>query len=176
VLRCILCLLLPSDHHNLSKLLFITLYIAFLYIGLLDVVHDYMHPPRKAREMMANFWFGVHAWLISRIVTLLGIAAIYFQAKAIRSRPWEHALSRTGLAVQACMFGLVAVSWVFRVEYTWPDWVAGWDALMHWYMFVGWAAVDNVVFALGQGVLLWVVVRSGARVGEKGEMEPLLRT
>ncbi|KAF2826715.1 hypothetical protein CC86DRAFT_405973 [Ophiobolus disseminans] len=171
------CLLLPSNHAIASKIFALLVYIAFLYISIIPLYEDYMHPPRKGREFGANLWFGIHAWLITKVVLGLSIVAIYCQAKEIRSRPWERALSRVGITVQAVVFSLVAVSWVLRVEYPWGEMSLSWESLLRWYYLVGWAPVFNAVFALGQAVLLAVVWRSG-RVGGrvcKGETEPLLR-
>jgi hypothetical protein len=85
-----------------------------------------------------------------------------------------------GLAVQAAVFALVAVSWVMRVQFPW-ELLDGhkitFGVLITWYEIVGWAAVDNAIFALVQIVLLWIVShRSSQRIRAAGdESEPLLR-
>ena len=78
------------------------------------------------------------------------------------------------------MFALVAVSWVMRVKFLWEKiggHKIGVGFLQTWFELVGWAVVDNVVFALGQAVLLGVVLRYAGKGSEEseGETELLLR-
>lgn len=47
------------------------------------------------------------------------------------------------------------------------------NVLREWYWLVGWATLNNLAFALGQGLLEWIVVRQKREVGG-GEEEPLL--
>lgn len=51
------------------------------------------------------------------------------------------------------------------------------QSLIAWYQLVGWAAVDNVVYAFVQAVLLWIAMRQRGRVPgmeTNGETSPLL--
>jgi hypothetical protein len=131
-----------------------------------------------------RLWFGAlyhgtHTLFLSWIITGFGVAAVFFQARETITRSPGQALSRVGLAAQALVFALVAVSWVMRVRFPW-ELLDGrrvtFGVLVTWYELVGWAAVDNAVFALGQGVLLGIVSRhkvKGDDVSE-GETQPLL--
>jgi hypothetical protein len=131
------------------------------------------------RRWFGALYYAIHSLFLSWIITGLGVAAVFFQARETVTRPPSQALSRVGLAAQAMVFALVAVSWAMRVRFPW-ELLDGrqvtFGALVTWYELVGWATVDNVVFALGQGVLLCVVSRHKVKGGEasEGETQPLL--
>lgn len=86
--------------------------------------------------------------------------------------------------VQAIVFAIVALSWTARVRFQ-PDGGEGHGGgppedrfsvtlwLKVWYQLVGWATVDNAVFALVQAALF---CRRRHQTGVKsgGEEEPLL--
>jgi hypothetical protein len=91
----------------------------------------------------------------------------------------HQVLSRTGLLTQAVIFALVAVSWIWRVRFPYDAWEGVFLGLLSiWYeQIVGWAAVDNAIFAIVQALPLWVTsrhVRTRTAVAE-GDAEPLLR-
>jgi hypothetical protein len=47
-----------------------------------------------------------------------------------------------------------------------------------WYQAVGWAAVDNAIFAIGQAVIFWLAINRLSQRGDiplGNETEPLLR-
>jgi hypothetical protein len=77
--------------------------------------------------------------MVHPIVTALGFAALYSQPLDAATNP--DALSVLGLGVQAVVFLGVGLSWVFRITIPF-------GGLMEWYQWVGWAAVDNIIFAL----------------------------
>lgn len=82
----------------------------------------------------------------------------------------------TGLAVQAVVFALVAACWPFRMTLPSSFWHS---KPFGWYQSIGWATVDNAVYAVVQTVLLLIVVRRGREVQEvvvSGEREPLLES
>lgn len=116
-----------------------------------------------------------HIRFIVPIVTFIAAAALYPQARAIRSQPpgESTSLSLTGLLFQAVIFAVVALSWVFRVK--WKD--AGVPAAEHfgWYRMVGWATVNNAIFAAVQIILFFLARRRmTAPRATDGETEPLL--
>jgi hypothetical protein len=127
--------------------------------------------------MEMDIFSGVHSLFLSWIVTGFNILAIYFQVKETRLRLQEQALSRMGLAVQVVVFILLAFSWIGRVEFPYPDGGFPWTYMSTWYELVGWATVDNGIFAMGQAILLWIVSRQEAFNSGvvHGETEPLLR-
>lgn len=110
-------------------------------------------------------------FLVQKVATIGSILSLFAQ----RSR--ATALDITGLAFQATIFTLVAISWIFRVVF--PPAPIGkwtWHFLVSWYEIVGWAAVDNGVFAFVQFVLYCTARRAqGRAMGERdSEDEPLL--
>jgi hypothetical protein len=113
---------------------------------------------------------------INPVVTVLCIAALFVQAKETKSRSDPGGLSVTGLAVQAVIFAVVALSWLFRLVFPWNEHLINLGGLLMWYQYVGWVAVDNAIFAVAQAVLYWLATRSRrgiAGIGG-GETEPLL--
>ena len=139
--------------------------------------------------MFAWAWHGAHILCINWIVIGLGIASLFWQARAVqagkedeeeegRDEVREEALSRVGLAMQAVMFGVMGIVWGLSVEMpSWWEWYHGllgwWDG---WYRYAGWVAVGYVVFAGVQAGLLWEVMRKckAGDGGDDGETEPLL--
>ncbi|KAK0114832.1 hypothetical protein ONS96_013315 [Cadophora gregata f. sp. sojae] len=162
----------------------IALYISFLLISVVPLLIDLLNPSQDPEE---EFWGSVifsfvHTQLISPLVTVGAMAALYYQ--------WPNAgaaaLSQDGLAVQAVVFATVALSWTARVRFqpdggdghggTSPDGglpVKLWLWLKVWYQLVGWAAVDNAVLALVQAALFFTRRRETS-VKSDGEEEPLL--
>lgn len=175
-----MCLYLPSEHRDCTVKLAIGANVAVLGISVVPVLADaIMQGPLEDRRWPMMLFFGVHSMFLSWIFTGFNVATIYYQVTELRSRPQEQALSRLGLASQAAVFAMLAWSWVVRVEF--PYGMFGgvsWQALSTWYQLVGWAAVDNAIFAFGQAVLFLMILRqpglsSGAVSGEDG---PLLHT
>jgi hypothetical protein len=78
--------------------------------------------------------------------------------------------------MQAVVFTFMVFSWIGRVEFPYPDGRPPWRHLSTWYPKVGWATVDNGIFAIGQAILLWIVAghRSHVHGVAHGESEPLL--
>ncbi|KAJ5517803.1 hypothetical protein N7453_000225 [Penicillium expansum] len=83
----------------------------------------------------------------------------------------------TGLKLQTAAFMLSAISWVPRVTVPWDLYLDGEYPIIMvinaWYHMVGFVAVDDAFFALGQGFLLWLSLRQ-IRRAEEGERQPLL--
>lgn len=174
----VVCSYLPSAHRDCSFKVAIGTYITFLLVSVIPVFSDAVFPRRAPdRGMEMDIFFGVHSQFLSWIITSFNVVAVYLQIKETRLRPQEKALSGLGLAVQAVIFTVVAFSWVGRIKFPHPDgglpWA--WTYLSTWYELVGWATVDNGIFAMGQAILLWIV--AGHRLDERvyGETEPLLR-
>ncbi|KAH4412192.1 hypothetical protein HBH92_108640 [Parastagonospora nodorum] len=172
----VVCLYLPSDHRDCSVKIAIGTYITFLLVSVIPVFSDAAFASRGPdRRMEMDIFFGVHSQFLSWIITSFNVVAVYFQLKETRLRPQERALSGLGLAVQAVIFTVVAFSWVGRIKFPYPDGEIPWTFLSTWYQLVGWATVNNGIFALGQAILLWII--AGHRLDEQvyGETEPLLR-
>ena len=175
----VVCLYLPAEHRDCSVSFAVGVYIAFLLVSVVPLFTDAIAPARhEDRIWTMAFFFGVHSLLLSWVVTGFNVATIYCQVRQTLSRPRVQALSPVGLAAQAAGFALMAISWIGRVKFPYEG-LDGhfWGSLSSWYELVGWAAIDNGIFALGQAILLWVVWHhetwgNGAR---DEETEPLLR-
>lgn len=163
----------------------VLIYLAVLLATLIPAVMIINNPDEHKKSpgngtpfFARDLFLGGHILYIVPLVTLLTALSFYFEGRSILSRPPGDtgSLSLIGLLVQALVFGVVAVSWESRVQ--WPDHpppIGGGLVWWGWYRMIGWAAIDNAVFAAGQAYL-WLVLRRAvtANVASAGEMEPLL--
>ncbi|KAA8644979.1 uncharacterized protein ATNIH1004_009190 [Aspergillus tanneri] len=172
----------PSDRHSCTLKIFMAMiYLSFMLISIIplfiDVVdHDIFGPwDSHDRAFGLGLFYGFHLFYVHPIITLVGIYSFFPQAHELDSRTRLHALSKTGLAIQAITFTIVAISWTVRVK-LYDDVLTKlplWSTFMDWYRYMWWAAVDNMVFATIQAGLFFKA-RHKARQLE-GETEPLLR-
>jgi hypothetical protein len=87
-----------------------------------------------------------------------------------------------GLAAQAVVFSLLAVSWLGRLPFPWKELevdTVNWAAFKLWFGLVGFVPFDYAVFAMGQSMLLLLAVRHRSHrrdvsVACTSEIEPLL--
>ncbi|KAJ5559770.1 hypothetical protein N7513_002169 [Penicillium frequentans] len=134
----------------------------------------------EGRRFWSAAFYALHTILIYPILTALGVLGIYRQVREIVTIPLPNALSLQGLAVQAVVFILVSVTWIWSLPFPYEDLDGhlNWNIFSVWYSTIGWIIVDNLVFALGQIVLLlWASHRSSsskANVRRGSETEPLL--
>ncbi|KAJ5533118.1 hypothetical protein N7494_009670 [Penicillium frequentans] len=187
LLLFILCLWFPPDNRTMYKFMLLTVYMLFALISIIPLFidaidRDFFGPPEWRNGGEALF-SGYHAMFMNPIVTILALVALPCQARAIRALPIGDlkSLSLLGLQAQGVIFSAMAISWTMRVRFldlSFKDVIAyGFLTLVSWYQMVGWAAVDNAVFALVQISLLclvrnWGVVKMA--VADR-ESEPLLR-
>ncbi|KAF7587810.1 hypothetical protein BBP40_006691 [Aspergillus hancockii] len=138
----------------------------FLLLGILyplvtEPIPDVVCPGENCayRGWVVGPLVGQHMIYIHPIVTGVSIVGLLKQAQEIKRHPIS-ALSLAGLVGQALTFTLVALSWVFRIRFPYEriDQITP-SVLFHWYQAVGWAAVDNAVFAFMQFILLWLSLR-----------------
>ncbi|KAE8416195.1 hypothetical protein BDV36DRAFT_284718 [Aspergillus pseudocaelatus] len=162
------------------KVFIIGLYIAFLSVSLLAATLYVLANPCGANcsgQGWEDFIFlGSHLIFVNPVVTLLAIAALPAQLQELK-RHGHTALSLTGLASQAVVFGFLGLSWVYRVrlDYNLSDFFKTWGSFTSWYQLVGWAAVDHLVFSVVQGILFLIILRRKRTVIADRENEPLLR-
>ncbi|RAH39778.1 uncharacterized protein BO95DRAFT_377204, partial [Aspergillus brunneoviolaceus CBS 621.78] len=157
------------------------LYILALLVSLIPELIDIfgLTPETKSlpRQDLREMFIFYHAVLLTPMATFIGGFSWFLQAAQSRNHAHDTALSLTGLAVQAVVFGLVAISWVFRVVYA-----ETWDPLgLGWYFLYGYPVVNNGVFAGVQFLslawaLYWRMVGQKPEVQSKlgREREPLL--
>ncbi|KAK5167516.1 uncharacterized protein LTR77_007215 [Saxophila tyrrhenica] len=152
-------------------------YIFFLCISLLPIILELVTEPPWREHRAYDGWFGGlfiggHILFVSPVVTFLGLLSLFVQLWETLSRDTLGALSTEGLAWQAVVFAVVGVSWVFRMGA--PSRPGFFSGFMNWLSMVGWAALDNLVFAFVQGLLFFV---AKGRIGSNsiaGEVAPLL--
>ena len=173
VTRFSACLRLPPSRQLLKATVCIA-YSTFLLISLVPVAFESTLPNDSNRGWFSALFGGYHSFYISPVVTLLGIASLYFQARETLSGTSNGAISLRGLASQAIIFTLVGFTWIFRLTAS-RDFFKGLTplrALIEWYQLVGWAAVDNLIFAFVQAVLFCIAWR---RRGEEATAEETRR-
>ena len=180
---CLYCRPVRPNEPKTSTLL--PAHITFLFVTLVPALIGAICNGTDPEDRESAQWFsaifgGIHPVFVNPVVTALGISAVFLQARKICSQPSLGALSAVGLATQAVAFAVVAISWMVRVNFPYEliDRVVFGD-LVSWYQLVGWAAVNNAVFAIGQAVLLSIVIRRGLWASEMastgaGETESLL--
>lgn len=157
------------------------IYTTYLLISLIPIIIvEASHSPRQDRRWFDALFLGFHTYCLNPIITLLGVAALYAQARTIRSRPEGSglgALSLVGLASQAVVFLVLGLMWPGRL--VWPFPIFG-GALFAWIQMVGFVLIDYIIFAVVQGDLLYIGLQHmGRRIGfdeinRAGEREPLL--
>lgn len=169
--RFYLALTLPS-HRPAQTRTAIIAYLSFLAISLVPAIGLAFITPED-REWPSALLIGTLLFLVGPIVQILGIAAFRAQLHEFRSRGSVGSLSIKGLVLQAVVFFLVGISFIFRLrlpsEMIDEHFIVN---LQEWYWTVGWATINNLVFAFAQGMLAWIVSRHG--VGHDSEREALL--
>lgn len=162
----------------MSKISAVVIYTVFLLLSIAPILADIViRDPDLYMNLLRAIFFGIHSIFLSWFFTGSIIVAICSQIRETTSRP-SHGLSLAGLAAQALVFTLVAISWTMRLSFPWHqvDHVTP-ELFPYWYEFFGWAAVDNAIFALVQAILPWITSRRPVQGSDNasGETEPLLR-
>lgn len=183
------CLVLPAAEEGSRPVKKVwTLYASFLAISVIPIFvdaifnHSCCEDGRAGpRELWGAIFSFIHMTYIQLPVTAFGFAALMYQRRAILTRPagtGTGSLSLLGLGLQAVTFSIFAVTWPWRVVFSWEGF--GGMFLPHliyaWYQVVGFLPVDHAVFACAQGYLLLTTLRHTrtAREVPAGEEEPLL--
>ncbi len=145
---------------------FILIYPAFVAISLLPVFVEatlrlfgssFYRDELEEPEWPDALWHGGHTIYISPIITFLGVLSLFAQVAEMTFGTSDLALSADGLGYQAVLFGVLGLSWTFRLRVAWLPWENSWKAFGSWYQLVEWAAVDDLVFGAVQGGLFLVV-------------------
>ncbi|OJK01961.1 hypothetical protein ASPACDRAFT_1879454 [Aspergillus aculeatus ATCC 16872] len=159
VLQLGMCLWYPSPGLSRGRKIYAaTLYGIFLAIslapGALLIVLLHQDPDVDFTHAIFS---GCHLLYVNPAVPWLSMGAFLSQViTLLRSGP-QH---RSGISVRG-------------LDYPLP-----WPLIYAWFLWVGWPAVDSLIFAVGQGLLFLLAARRRAVVGTleatTGETEPLL--
>jgi hypothetical protein len=140
---------------------------------ILQPTTDACHPgkpdcPKYYGDPILLFYGYPHFVWVPIIVTLFTLG-LYKQARSSSLN-----LSLAGLSLQAVIFMLSAASWVFRLPFPWKALIEQpygpvpmYLVIPAWFHMIGFVAVDDAIFALGQGVLavlLWLALRREKRL------------
>lgn len=155
-------------------------YLSFLAISLLPVLGEALieFDSDTDREWYGVVFIAPMLYLVGPMMQILGLAAFRSQAPEVRSKDSiapDSALSVRGLVVQAVVFILVGISFVWRMRV--PSEELDEHFVVNsrmWYWTVGWATINNVIFAVAQGVLAWIAWRHEDVGGILGERSTLL--
>ncbi|KAF6815487.1 hypothetical protein CPLU01_14136 [Colletotrichum plurivorum] len=171
----------PRDEARGVPMTVSAIYTTYLLITLVPIILvTASAAPKEDRRWFDAIFLFFHTYCLNPFITILGIAALYAQARTIRARPEGSgvgALSIVGLAAQAVVFFVVGFTWPGRLF--WPFPILG-RAFFIWIQMVGFVLVDYVIFAVVQADLLYIAMRhSGLEIGgggirRTGEREPLL--
>jgi len=114
--------------------------------------------PSEDRDWPSALLGGFWMFLLGPPIQLLGFAAFIAQVWKTRRSVTNDALSVQGLVAQAVVFFLVGTSFFYRYRVP-PEELSEHFIvdLRDWYWSWGWATMNNVVFAVGQGMLAWLM-------------------
>lgn len=172
--RLYLTLTLPPSQPDQTRFATIA-YTSFLAITLLPVLAEATTVSSGSdadREWYEVLFIAPLLYVVGPMVQILGLAALRAQAFEIRKArdsddAAADALSVRGLVVQAVVFFLVGISFVWRMRVPSEELDEHFVVnLRLWYWTVGWATVNNLIFAGVQGGLAWIAWRpDGEDVG-----------
>ncbi|KAJ5199827.1 hypothetical protein N7491_009376 [Penicillium cf. griseofulvum] len=164
-----------------SKISLVARYTSFLLVSIIPLISDaILTIDDEPRRMLSAAFYALHSMIIYPILTAIGVWGIYRQAREIWTVPFPNALSLKGLAMQAIVFMLVSVTWIWSLPFPYEKFSRrdlNWASLSVWYGVIGWIISDSFVFAVGQaGLLLLALYRSSSKASiQRGsETEPLL--
>lgn len=110
----------------------------------------------RPEDVVFNIIRNINAAVINPLFALMTIVAFFYQARVVPSAGQPNALSNRTLGLHFFTFLLLAISWPFRLILPPNMWQLGSKPaiLLEWYPWVGWACVNNAIFAIGQGMIL----------------------
>jgi hypothetical protein len=166
-----------------SRISLVAKYASFLLVSIIPLISDAISPiDDEARRFWSAVFYALHSMLVYPCLTAIGFWGICHQAREILAVPFPNALSLQGLAMQAIVFTLVSVAWIYSLPFPYEKFDGqrdlNWVNLSIWYGAIGWIIIDSFVFALGQAVLLLLALHrsfsSKATTQPGSETEPLL--
>ncbi|KAK3313230.1 hypothetical protein B0H66DRAFT_644321 [Apodospora peruviana] len=170
----LVCLIYPSGTRTFGEKCFVV--VAYIVFALFTLLQIALWTSKHVREhdWYPSMFISWHCLYVNWFVTA-GVfpVSLLFQLLAMRDQPVPRALSISGLAVQAVVFTLVGISWLYRMSIDVSSWI-------EWYEYVGHCAINCLLFALAQLILLiYTLGRSRAERRTHGaagldETSPLL--
>ena len=164
-----LALLVYPPSHGVKTI--VTIFVTFLVVSLGPIVFIAVISPNDQKWPIAFFQYA--ALIIENpIVTLLTVVAGCVEVRHLQLRSTVGSVSTGTLALQALVFVAVGITWNFRMA---P--LPRSDLAIMWYRLVGFAVLDNILFAVAQLGVWWVARRmdSGSGIAVMaGESSPLL--
>jgi hypothetical protein len=178
--------LYSSPASRLRKALTTITYIGYLMISLVPVLIDSAtdvfcstfepNCPEIERDVIW-FFVAVHSNFLFPFFTVIPLVIGFYR----QARKPTQDLCLIGLKLQIAVFTLSAISWGFRLYFPWylyrEDPRGSWPLYMilpAWYQGVGFVAIDDAAFALGQGILLYLGLRQRRIEATDTERQPLL--
>lgn len=133
----------------------------------------------RSEDVIFNIIRNINAGIINPLFTLMAVVAFFLQARVMPPAGQPNALSKWTLDLHFLTFLLLAISWPFRLILPPNMWELGSQPalLLEWYPWVGWACVNNAILAIGQGIILLLLIsREGfsGKVRSTTERQPLL--
>lgn len=101
----------------------------------------------------------VSAIALNPVGTILSASALFPQMALVKERPDVGSLSTLTLAAQGILFIVVGITWNFRLGPLDEKGPEAFPPLFYWYNMVGFAVIDNIIFAIVQLVLLFTARR-----------------
>jgi hypothetical protein len=129
-------------------------------------------------DIVFNIIRNINAGVINPLFTLIA-AVSFFQACVMLPVGEPNVSSKWTLGLQCFTFLLLAISWPFRLILPPNMWELGAKPaiLLEWFPWVGWACVNNAILAIGQGIMLLLLIsrkRSDSEITLTDEHRPLL--
>ncbi|EED12094.1 conserved hypothetical protein [Talaromyces stipitatus ATCC 10500] len=142
----------------LSKKVAVSLWILHVLSFILSVVAG-----GRPQDVAFNIIRNINATVINPLFTLMAVVAFFYQVRVMPSAGHPNALSNWTLGLHFFTFLLLAISWPFRLILPPNMWQLGSKPaiLLEWYPWVGWACVNNAIFAIDQGMILLYSGRIG---------------
>jgi hypothetical protein len=102
-----------------------------------------------------------HLLYINPITAVTGIFSLFAQASQMGPQTSQSVLSTDGLLAQVILFAIIGISWVCRLVPTgeFYDWDDPWMNWNMWFEPVGWAVLDNLIFAFVHTALFCIAWR-----------------
>jgi hypothetical protein len=161
-LSLLYCLYLPPSRPG-EKVIVTIAYLIFFIISLGAVI---LLAATIATSAKRDGWLpllfgGPHLLYINPIITVAGIFSLLAQVTQMGPNISRSALSTDGLVAQAILFAIIGISWVFRLVppgefYDRRDSWTNWNM---WFELVGWAVLDNLIFAFVQAAVFCIAWR-----------------